>query len=93
MKEAVQAVVQMQLNYMTFKSDSQIVVQTNQGDNSEFSLLILSIKNLLDCISNFDVKFVKCQVNLTKVINSKTKRNTFNLILPCIEQYLLNGIR
>lgn len=100
LKEATQAAIQMQLDYVTFESDSQMVVHathTNIGGKFEFSIIIRSIKNLLQCISNFEVKFIKRKTNsvvhlLAKVVNSWSRHNTFNLISPCIEFQLINEI-
>lgn len=49
-KEAVQTVIQLQLDYVIFENDSQTVVQAihiNYGDSSKLSLIVLSLKSLL----------------------------------------------
>ncbi|XP_058784021.1 uncharacterized protein LOC131658781 [Vicia villosa] len=64
LKEAVQGSIQMQMERITFESDSQMVVQAisaNYVGNFEFCVIIYSIKNLLDLHPNFEVKFVKRQ--------------------------------
>lgn len=69
-------------------------IHANYGGNSEFSLIISCIKNLLDSHSNFEVKFVKRQVNsvahvLAKSANYWTRRSVFHLIPPCIDNICL----
>jgi ribonuclease HI len=98
LKEAVQAAIQMNMEKVIFESDSQLVVQAihaNYGGQSEFSLLISSIKSLLVPHYNFEVKFVKRQANsvahlLAKAANSWSRHCFFNLIPRCIEQQLFN---
>jgi ribonuclease HI len=98
LKEAVQAAIQMNMEKVIFESDSQLVVQAihaNYGGQSEFSLLISSIKSLLVPHYNFEVKFVKRQANsvahlLAKAANSWSRRSFFHLIPRCIEQQLFN---
>lgn len=78
LREALQGVISLQLNNVTFESDSQLVVQVIHSKylgRSEFSLIILSIKSLLHLFSNFEVKFIKRQADsvahtLAKVVNS-----------------------
>lgn len=94
----IQAVIQLQLDYVIFESDSQIMVQahhTNYVGFSELSFIISSINILLHNIPNFEVKFVKRQANsivhlLAKAANSWTRCSLFNLIPPYIERQLLN---
>lgn len=77
MKEAIQAAIHMQLDCVIFESDSQMVVQAihiSYGDNSEFSLIIRSIKSFLHCILNFEVKFANHQVNSIVHLFTKTKK-------------------
>lgn len=77
-KEVVQAAIWLQLDYVIFENDSQTVVQTihaNYGGSSEFCLITTSLKSLLQYISNFEIKFIKHQVNsfahlLIKTVNS-----------------------
>ncbi|XP_058783384.1 uncharacterized protein LOC131658067 [Vicia villosa] len=67
LKKAVQGGIQVQMERITFESDSQIMVQVvhaNYVGNSKFSVIISSIKNMLELHSNFEVKFVKRQANL-----------------------------
>lgn len=66
LKETIHVVISMQMEHIIFESDSYMMVQvihTNNEGNSEFSVIISCIKNLLVCHSNFEVKFMKCQVN------------------------------
>jgi hypothetical protein len=57
----------MNLEHITFESDSQLVVgathAANYNGDSGFSILISNIRNLLNLNPNFEVKFVKRQVN------------------------------
>lgn len=90
----------MRLNQVQFESDSQLVVQDIQArkyDNSESSLVIKSIKSLLDAFLNFEETFLNHQVNsvahlLARAANSWARRSFVNLISPCIEQQLLNNM-
>ncbi|XP_058733174.1 uncharacterized protein LOC131604770 [Vicia villosa] len=66
LKEAIQGAINLHLQHIIFESDSQMVVQaTNDPSlgNSEFSLIINSIRNLLSSRNDFEVKFVKRQAN------------------------------
>ncbi|XP_058734036.1 uncharacterized protein LOC131605729 [Vicia villosa] len=98
LKEAIQAAVQLRLYQVQFESDSQLVVQAihaRKDGNYEFSLIIKSIKSLLDAFPNFKVKFVNRQANLVvhllaRAVNSWTRRSFVDLIPPCNEQQLLN---
>lgn len=63
--------------------------------NSRFNLIISSIKSLLEIHSDFEVKSIKCKVNLVahlleKAVNSRSRQNSFHLIPPCIEHQLIN---
>lgn len=66
------------MEHIIFKSGSETMVQAihaNNGGNTEFSVIISSIKNLLALHSYFEVKFVKHQTNsvthlLAKAIDS-----------------------
>ncbi|XP_058759792.1 uncharacterized protein LOC131633093 [Vicia villosa] len=67
LKEAVQHAISLNLNFVIFESDSQLVVQgihSNVSGLSEFNLILLSIKRLLALIPNFEVKFIKRQANM-----------------------------
>ncbi|XP_058741921.1 uncharacterized protein LOC131614338 [Vicia villosa] len=98
LKEAIQVVSTLHHVPVIFESDSQQVVNaigSNLGGNSEFSLVINSIKLLLLDIPNFEVKFSKRQTNmvahtLAKAANSWTRRYMFDDIPPCITLYLIN---
>ena len=88
----------MNLEYITFESDSQLVVgalHANHEGVSIFSIIISSIKNLLLLNSNFEVKFVKRQTNLVahklaRAANSWASRCDFYSSPPCIENQLNN---
>ncbi|XP_058741428.1 uncharacterized protein LOC131613804 [Vicia villosa] len=67
LKEAVQHAISLNLNFVIFESDSQVVIQgihSNVSSLSEFNLILLSIKRLLALIPNFEVKFIKRQANM-----------------------------
>lgn len=91
LKEAIQKVIQMQINHIILENDSQVVVheiQENKGNVVELSLIISCIKNLLDCNSNFEVKFVKRQMNivahlLVKAVNSCAPNFSFDSSFYC----------
>jgi hypothetical protein len=95
--EAIQATTHLNLEKVTFECDSQTVVNAVHAQsrgNSEFSIIISSIKSLLNLHSNFEVKFVKRHANsvahvLAKAANSWTRRNVFHTIPLCIENTLL----
>ncbi|XP_058770455.1 uncharacterized protein LOC131644078 [Vicia villosa] len=78
LKEAMQHAISLNMECVIFESESQVVVQAvNSNDTgcSELSFIFLSIKRLLVSFPNFGVKFVKRQVNmvahsLTKAVNS-----------------------
>ncbi|XP_058758128.1 uncharacterized protein LOC131631355 [Vicia villosa] len=97
-KEAIQEAIVHHLDKVIFESDSLRVIQaihSTHSGNSEFSLIILSIQRLLQCNSNFEVKFIKRQANmvahmLAKAANSWSRRISFNVPPPCIEHILIN---
>ncbi|CAK8540011.1 unnamed protein product [Lathyrus sativus] len=72
-------------------------LHNNYCGNSEFSLIISFIKNLLVFHSNFEVKFIKHQVNsvahmLAKAVNFWTRHSVLNLIPLCIENFFINDM-
>ncbi|XP_058758355.1 uncharacterized protein LOC131631582 [Vicia villosa] len=97
-KEAIEGAIAMHLENVIFESDAQQVVQaihSKHMDDSEFSLIIMSIRNLLHVFSNFEVNFIKRQANsvahsLAKAVNSWTRRSVINSIPPCIQPIILN---
>lgn len=78
LKEANQKTIQMQWEQIIFECDQQFivhVVSANSFGNSEFSMIISSIKNLLALHHDFEVKCVRRQANsvahsLAKATNS-----------------------
>ncbi|XP_045809903.1 uncharacterized protein LOC123904263 [Trifolium pratense] len=98
--DAMQSVILMNVEHIVFESDSEIVVDgvhTRYGGNSEFSMLISSIKSLLTLHSNFEVKFIKRQANsvahlLAKAANSWPRRCGFYSLPLCIENQLMNDM-
>ncbi|KAK2454714.1 hypothetical protein QL285_002249 [Trifolium repens] len=60
---------------IVFESDSKVVVDpilANQHGISALSNIISSIKLLLQCDSNFEIKFTKRQANITAHIIART---------------------
>lgn len=87
-KEAIQVALALNLQQVIFKSDSHRVVhalRANTRGTSEFSLIIISLRNLLLTCPNFEVKFIKRQTNsvaysLVKADNSWSKHCTLHFI-------------
>ncbi|PNX86938.1 trypsin/chymotrypsin inhibitor [Trifolium pratense] len=83
---------------IVFESDSKVVVdaiQANHHGIAELSSIILSIKLLLQCNSNFEIKFTKRQVNvaahtLAGAVISWSSRMFFNYVPRCIEPFIIN---
>jgi ribonuclease HI len=83
---------------VVFESDSKNVVDAIYAKHngvSEFSSIIHSIKLLLNCNPNFEVKFIKRQANmaahnLTRAVISWSSRTFFNSIPRCIEHIIMN---
>ncbi|XP_058733181.1 uncharacterized protein LOC131604778 [Vicia villosa] len=100
-KEAIESAIALHLENVIFESDARHVVQaihSNHKGDSEFSLIIMYIRNLLHISSNFEVKFVKRQVNsvahsLVKVANSWSRCSVTNVNPPCIQSIILNEMR
>ncbi|XP_058771922.1 uncharacterized protein LOC131645266 [Vicia villosa] len=100
LKEVIQGAINLHLQHIIFESDSQIVVQATKDPslgNSEFSLIINSIRNLLSSRNDFEVKFVKRQANcvahsLAKAANFWSRRAVLYWIPQCIEQFLINDM-
>jgi ribonuclease HI len=96
--EAMQEAIKRGWTNMIFESDSKIVVEAIQVKAtgiSDMNSIITSIKMLLHCNSNFEVKFVRRQANiaahtLARVASSWTRRNFFDYIPRCIELVILN---
>ncbi|GAU35379.1 hypothetical protein TSUD_57280 [Trifolium subterraneum] len=73
---------------IVFESDSKIVVdalQTNHTGVSELSSIFMSIKSLLHCNSNFEIKFIKRQANmvahtLARAVISWSSRKLFDYV-------------
>jgi ribonuclease HI len=97
-KKALTELIQKSFSHVIIESDSQIVIDqvtsSMQQGSSVFSFIISNIKSLLLLVPNFEVKFVKWQTNmvvhsLARVTYSKTSCCIFNLVLPCINIFLL----
>ncbi|XP_058734150.1 uncharacterized protein LOC131605869 [Vicia villosa] len=101
LKEAIQNAISLHFSHVTFESDCQIVtkaIHAKHVGNSEFSLIVKNIQNLLLLFPNFEVKFIKRQANLVahtlaKAANSWSRRSFFNMIPLCIEHCLSNESR
>ncbi|XP_045802361.1 uncharacterized protein LOC123895940 [Trifolium pratense] len=83
---------------IVFESDSKVVVdaiQANHHGIAELSSIILSIKLLLQCNSNFEIKFTKRQANMTahtlaRAAISWSSRMFFHYVPRCIEPFIIN---
>jgi ribonuclease HI len=83
-----------------FESDSKVVVEaidSNPRGRSELCSIIASIKALLQCNPNFEIKFTKRQANmaahhLARASISKPGRTYFNNIPLCISHIIINEI-
>jgi ribonuclease HI len=99
-KEALTELIQRGFSHAIIESDSKIVIDaisSRQHGYSEFSSIISNIKSLLLVVPNFEVKFVKWQVNmvahsLTRAAYSRTSRCIYQSISPCIEHFLINDM-
>ncbi|CAL5183756.1 unnamed protein product [Lathyrus oleraceus] len=100
LKEAIHGSITMQLENVTFESESQRVTQAIHSNNNDiyaFSFIIWSIQSLLQSYPNFEVKFVKRQPNtvahtLMKASDSRSRRSFIYVIPPYIKYYLVNDM-
>jgi ribonuclease HI len=98
MLEALKAMEQRRISHVIFETDCKSVVDAIQhfrGGNSDFSLLVSHIKNLLDSNNNFVVKFIKRQANmvahsLARAAISWSSRCSFETLPTCISELLIN---
>jgi ribonuclease HI len=98
--EALREAIARGWSNVVFESDSKVVVDavhSNFQGNSELSSLISSIKLLLLCHSNFEVKFTKRQANtaahtLARAACSWPRRMFFNSVPLCIEPLIINDM-
>ncbi|KAK2444542.1 hypothetical protein QL285_015561 [Trifolium repens] len=96
--EAMHQAISRGWSNIVFESDSKIVVDavhSNHHGNSEWSSLISSIKLLLHCNMNFEVKFTKRQANMAAHTLARaacfwTSRTFFNHVPHCIEPLITN---
>jgi ribonuclease HI len=96
--EAMEEVIRRGLSYVSFESDSKLVVDAinlRQTGASEFSLLISHIQSLLSLHNYFEVNYVRRQANkvahyLARAAFFMSSRRVFDLVPPCIETYLNN---
>jgi ribonuclease HI len=81
-----------------FESDSKMVmdaIHANYQGTSELYSILSSIRALLHCNANFEVKFSRRQANmaahtLARAIISWSSRTFFNSISSCIEHFIIN---
>jgi ribonuclease HI len=96
--EAMEEAIRRGFHYVSFESDSKLVVDAinhRQNGVSEFSLLISHIQYLLNLHNYFEVKYVRRQANkvahyLARAAFSMSSRRVFDSVPPCIETYLIN---
>ncbi|KAK2399000.1 hypothetical protein QL285_048880 [Trifolium repens] len=96
--EAMEEMMERGISFVTFESDSKLVVDaisSKQVGLSEFSTLIAHIQNLLRMNNYFEVKYVKRQANkvahsLARAAFSMSRRCIFDSVPRCIETQLIN---
>jgi ribonuclease HI len=96
--EAMRVAISKGWSNIIFESDSKVVVDavySNNHGNSEWSSIILSIKSILQCNPNFEVKFTKRQANmaahkLARVAYSWSSRTYFNIVPRCFARIIIN---
>jgi ribonuclease HI len=96
--EAMEEIICRGYTYVSFESDSKLVVDAithRQTGVSDFSLLISHIQSLLSLHNYFEVKYVRRQANkvahyLARAAFSMSSRRVFDSVPPCIETYLNN---
>ncbi|KAK2374133.1 hypothetical protein QL285_075114 [Trifolium repens] len=96
--EAMEEMMERGISFVTFESDSKLVVDaisSKQVGLSEFSTLIAHIQNLLRMNNYFEVKYVKRQANkvahsLARATFSMSRRCIFDSVPRCIETQLIN---
>jgi ribonuclease HI len=98
--EAMEEMIRRGQTFVTFESDSKLVVDaisSTQNGISEFSILISHIQSLLRLHNYFEVKYIKRQANmvahtLARAAYSMSRRSIFDSIPCCIETLLNNEI-
>jgi ribonuclease HI len=98
--EAMEEMILRGQTFVTFESDSKLVVDaisSTQNGISEFSILISHIQSLLRLHNYFEVKYIKRQANmvahtLARAAYSMSRRSIFDSIPCCIETLLNNEI-
>jgi ribonuclease HI len=98
--DAMEEMIQRGHTFVTFESDSKIVVDaiySSQHGLSDFHILISHIKSLLTLHNYFEVKYVKRQANmvahsLDRAAYSMSRGCIFDSIPRCIETVLSNEI-
>jgi ribonuclease HI len=96
--EAMRAMEQRRISHVIFETDSKSVVDAvlhfHRG-NSEFSMLVSLINNMLAFDQNFMVRFIKRQANmaahsLARAAISWASRCHFETLPICISDLLIN---
>jgi ribonuclease HI len=98
--DAMEEMIQREHTFVTFESDSKIVVDaisSSQHGLPDFHILISHIKFLLTLHNYFEVKYVKRQANivahtLARAAYSMPRRCIFDSIPRCIKTVLSNEI-
>jgi ribonuclease HI len=96
--EAMREAISKGWSNIMFESDSKVVVEANKANpqgTSELWSIISLIKDLLQCDSNFEVKFIRRQTNravhsLARTVIYWSIRSYFNSISHCIEPFIIN---
>ncbi|GAU26279.1 hypothetical protein TSUD_224710 [Trifolium subterraneum] len=96
--EAMREAISRRWFNIVFESDSKVVVDAihaNHQGVSELSSIIASIRLLLQCNQNFEIKFTKRQANmaahtLARAAISWSSRTFFNYVPHCIELFINN---
>jgi hypothetical protein len=96
--EAMKAMEQRSISQVIFETGSKGVVDSIhsfRGGNSEFSLIVSQINNLLSVFPNFVVKFIKRQANmvahtLARAAISWSSCCVFETLPSCISSFLIN---
>jgi ribonuclease HI len=100
MLEAMREATSRGWSNIIFESDSKTVIDaidSNPQGRSELCSIIASIKALLQCNPNYEIKFTKRQANmaahsLARAVISRPGRTYYHNIPPCIDRIIINEI-
>jgi len=100
LQEAIQVAIAKGWDKVVFETDSCTLVgqiSDRSSGISEFSVIVSSIKFMLALFFNFEVKFVRRQVNMAAHLIARTtcswlSRHVFEICPTCIESFLINDI-